>query len=183
MVLPPWAHNDPHEFILKHRQVFFLFVSVVLFLSFKNLLFVDCMCGSCLLVGPYLCLIPRCEPCAENSLLTVCLTRCIQALESEHVSNNLHHWIDLIFGYKQNGPEAVEAQNVFYYLTYENAVNIDDIQDPRDKVGFARSLTACPWRGNIVLTFVVVEWHLFFGGVEIRILIFGEHSCLTPPLC
>ena len=42
-----------------------------------------------------------------------------QALESDHVSSHLHEWIDLIFGYKQKGPAAEEAMNVFYYCTYE----------------------------------------------------------------
>lgn len=38
-----------------------------------------------------------------------------QALESDYVSNHLHHWIDLIFGYKQNGPEAIKANNGINY--------------------------------------------------------------------
>ncbi|XP_063076336.1 neurobeachin-like protein 2 isoform X2 [Engraulis encrasicolus] len=50
-----------------------------------------------------------------------------QALESEHVSAHLHEWIDLIFGYKQRGEEAVNALNVFYYCTYEGAVDLDAI--------------------------------------------------------
>uniref|UniRef100_A0A3Q2YNQ3 LPS responsive beige-like anchor protein n=2 Tax=Hippocampus comes TaxID=109280 RepID=A0A3Q2YNQ3_HIPCM len=53
-----------------------------------------------------------------------------QALESEFVSCQLHQWIDLIFGYRQQGPEATRALNVFYYLTYEGAVNLSSIGDP-----------------------------------------------------
>ncbi|KAH9311229.1 hypothetical protein KI387_026264, partial [Taxus chinensis] len=52
------------------------------------------------------------------------------ALESEHVSAHLHEWIDLVFGYKQRGKEAIAANNVFFYMTYEGAVDIDKISDP-----------------------------------------------------
>ncbi|XP_072169728.1 protein FAN-like [Diadema setosum] len=59
--------------------------------------------------------------------------KCRQALESEHVSHRLHQWIDLIFGYKQKGSEAEKADNVFYYLTYEGAIDLDSISDPNEK--------------------------------------------------
>lgn len=52
-----------------------------------------------------------------------------QALESEYVSSRLHEWIDLIFGYKQQGEEARTALNVFHHLTYEGAVDLDAMTD------------------------------------------------------
>jgi hypothetical protein len=71
VVLPPWCHNDPYEFIRIHRE----------------------------------------------------------ALESDYVSEHLHEWIDLIFGFKQRGDAALTANNVFYYLTYENSIDISAIED------------------------------------------------------
>ena len=59
----------------------------------------------------------------------------LQALESEFVSCQLHQWIDLIFGYKQRGPEAVRGLNVFNFLSYEGAVTLDNLDMPQREVG------------------------------------------------
>ncbi|CAG9772021.1 unnamed protein product [Ceutorhynchus assimilis] len=55
------------------------------------------------------------------------------ALESDFVSNNLHHWIDLVFGYKQKGDEAIKANNLFYHLCYEGNVDLESISDPNER--------------------------------------------------
>ena len=52
-----------------------------------------------------------------------------QALESYQVSQNLHHWIDLVFGWKQIGEEAKKAVNVFHPMTYFGR-DIDSEDDP-----------------------------------------------------
>ena len=42
-----------------------------------------------------------------------------EALECDYVSAHLNEWIDLIFGCKQQGDAAYEADNVFHHLFYE----------------------------------------------------------------
>ncbi|XP_068236758.1 protein FAN-like [Palaemon carinicauda] len=64
-----------------------------------------------------------------------------EALESDYVSNNLHHWIDLIFGYKQNGEEAEKADNLFYYLCYEGAVDLAEITDLNERLAHEVQIT------------------------------------------
>ncbi|KAH0695321.1 hypothetical protein KY285_022418 [Solanum tuberosum] len=71
-----------------------------------------------------ICLPPWAKGCPEEFV-----SKNREALESEYVSSNLHQWIDLVFGYKQRGKPAVEAANIFYYLTYEDAVDLDTMDD------------------------------------------------------
>lgn len=59
------------------------------------------------------------------------------ALESEHVSQHIHAWIDLVFGAKQRGPEAAAALNVFHYTCYEGEVDVKELTDEHQQRIFA----------------------------------------------
>ena len=62
------------------------------------------------------------------------------ALESEYVSAHLHEWIDLIFGYKQTGGEARKADNVFFWSSYEGAIDLAKVPHS-DRAAVVRAAT------------------------------------------
>ena len=43
-----------------------------------------------------------------------------RALESEYVSQHLHKWVDLVFGFRQTGQPAIDSFNVYPSIMYPN---------------------------------------------------------------
>ena len=64
------------------------------------------------------------------------------ALEEADISQ----WIDLIFGYKQRGAEAIKANNVFHPLTYDKngTPNVAKVLDEKGKIDAINNFGQCP---------------------------------------
>lgn len=67
------------------------------------------------------------------------------------MSSHIHEWIDLVFGYKQQGAAAIEADNVFHHLFYEKSVDLEAISDPLERkatIGFINNFGQMPKQVN-----------------------------------
>lgn len=53
-----------------------------------------------------------------------------EALESDFVGQHINDWIDLVFGYKQKGKNAVEADNTFHPYCYGDSITKKVLKDP-----------------------------------------------------
>lgn len=51
------------------------------------------------------------------------------ALESGMTTVDLHAWMDLVFGVKQTGEQAVNSFNVFYPMTYFHNIDLTNVED------------------------------------------------------
>jgi len=63
-----------------------------------------------------------------------------EGIESQYVSNNIHTWIDYIFGCKQRDQEAVMSLNTFSKITYcpekESDFDLSLVSDPILKAAY-----------------------------------------------
>ena len=56
------------------------------------------------------------------------------ALESDIVSSKINEWIDLVFGYKQIGEEALKADNVFYPFSYDSIIKLNNLNVKLERI-------------------------------------------------
>jgi len=52
-----------------------------------------------------------------------------EALESDYVTCHINDWIDLIFGYKQSGIQAINSYNTFHHYCYPDSVTKEVLED------------------------------------------------------
>jgi hypothetical protein len=77
------------------------------------------------------------QVCVDNVLLPKWAKTCPRlyiklnkkALESAKVSSRITEWIDLIFGFKQQGKEAIKSLNVYRQLCYEGKIDINKLEE------------------------------------------------------
>ncbi|KOB73312.1 Uncharacterized protein OBRU01_10878, partial [Operophtera brumata] len=128
IVLPPWARGDPREFIRLHRAAL-----ESDFVSHRLHHWIDLVFGykqqgqaavdSCNQSGVALGDIVLPPWARGDPREFIRLHRA--ALESDFVSHRLHHWIDLVFGYKQQGQAAVDSCNVIDDPLKKNATIVE----------------------------------------------------------
>ena len=85
-------------------------------------------------------------PCAKNDPKEFIRVH-REALESDYVSANLHRWIDLIFGFRQQGEAAIESANIYHHLFHEDNGDIFSIADPLQRnvtIGFINNFDQIP---------------------------------------
>ena len=66
-------------------------------------------------------------PCNNNPYEFILTMKSV--LENEHISSTIQNWFDLIFGYKSKGKEAALANNLFTEASYQEDININNIED------------------------------------------------------
>jgi hypothetical protein len=64
-----------------------------------------------------------------------------KAIESDYVSANIHHWIDLIWGFQQRGDAASLALNTYPPTLYDSVWTARTLQDPAQRAVIEASLT------------------------------------------
>ena len=87
------------------------------------------------------------------------------ALESRYVSEHLHEWIDLIFGFKQRGPAAREAQNLFVEVVY-GEVDVEAIEDDFERSALISQVENFGLAPFCIFKKPLVYWFIGFLNIE-----------------